>query len=57
MDGYHASTSATKNTLVTRDNNNYVYLNYINTNIEVDGANSSAGVTSGSKFLYTNSDN
>ena len=57
VDGYHASTSATKNTIVTRDNNNYVYLNYINTNIGVDGANSSAGVTSGSKFLYTNSDN
>lgn len=56
-DNYHASTSPTKNTIVVRDNNNYAQFNYINTNIGVDGANSSAGVTSGSKFLYTNSDN
>ena len=32
VDGYHASTSATKNTVVVRDNNNYSYFNYINTN-------------------------
>lgn len=57
VDGYHASTSATKNTVVVRDNNNYSYFNYINTNVGVDGASTSgAKVTSNSNFLYVNSD-
>lgn len=57
VDGYHASTSATKNTVVVRDNNNYSYFNYINTNVGVDGASTGgAKVTSNSNFLYVNSD-
>lgn len=57
VDGYHASTSATKNTVVVRDNNNYSYFNYINTNVGVDGASTGgAKVTSNSNFLYINSD-
>lgn len=57
VDGYHASTSATKNTVVVRDNDNYSYFNYINTNVGVDGASTSgAKVTSNSNFLYVNSD-
>lgn len=57
VDGYHASTSATKNTVVVRDNNNYSYFNYINTNVGIDGASTSgAKITSNSNFLYVNSD-
>lgn len=32
LDGYHATTAATANTVVVRDNNNYIYANYINSN-------------------------
>jgi len=32
LDGYHISTSATANTVVVRDANNYIYANYINSN-------------------------
>lgn len=56
VDGYHASTSATKNTVVVRDNNNYAQFNYINTNVGVDGNNGGAKITSNSNFLYVNSD-
>lgn len=57
VDGYHASTSATKNTVVVRDNNDYAYFNYINTNVGVDGAKTDGSkVTSNSNFLYVNSD-
>lgn len=56
VDGYHASTSATKNTVVVRDNNDYAYFNYINTNVGVDGNNGGARITSNSNFLYVNSD-
>lgn len=32
LDGYHISTTATANTVVVRDANNYIYANYINSN-------------------------
>ena len=32
LDGYHGSTSATKNTYVLRSSDNYIYTNYINSN-------------------------
>lgn len=57
LDDYHASISATKNTVVVRDNNNYSQFNYINTNVGVDGAKTDGSrITSNSNFLYANSD-
>ena len=32
LDGYHASTAASANTIVQRDGNGYIYAGYINSN-------------------------
>lgn len=54
LDGYHGSTSASANTYVLRDGNNYIYTNYINSNTS-NNENPSISqiiVTNGSDSYY-----
>lgn len=51
LDGYHGSSSATANTYVRRDANNYIYTNYINSST----SNNENPVVS--QFIITNGDN
>ena len=51
FNNYPISGSVGANTIPIRDNNGYVYFNYINTNVGVE-----TSATSSSYFLYANSD-